>query len=283
MKREGHTVFAFLAVSKPAMATRWLQIYGGRYKLSRLSPLFLVFLVLLGACRPSAAGYNNDGNKAYEAGNYSRAVDDYVAAQRENPDLPEPYYNAGNAYHRQGNLEAAAAQTQQSIRATEGELAQNSYYNLGNTYFKAQDWPAAIEAYKEALRLNPDDQEAKYNLELALQNLQQQQQQQQQGGSEGQSQPNQNEGGGQGQQEQQNQGQNGEQEQPGGGGGQPEPEQSGPSGSQPQDQQGAGGSRSLTPQEAEQLLDALGQDSQTLQERLQRGFFAPGLPPSKDW
>jgi hypothetical protein len=39
----------------------------------------------------------------------------------------------------------------------------------------------------------------------------------------------------------------------------------------------------LTPQEAEQLLDALGQDSQTLQERLQEGFFAPGLPPAEDW
>jgi tetratricopeptide (TPR) repeat protein len=242
----------------------------------------LVLLVFLSACRPSAAGYNNDGNEAYEAGNYTEAVDDYIAAQRENPDLPEPYYNAGNAYHRQGNLEAAAAQTQQSIRATEGELAQNSYYNLGNSYFKAEDWPAAIEAYKEALRLNPDDQQAKYNLELALQNLQQQQQQQP-GGDGGQSQPNQNEGGGQGQQEQQNQGQNGEQEQPSGGGGQPEPDQSGPSGSQQQDQQGAGGARALTPQEAEQLLDALGQESQTLQERLQQGFFAPGLPPTKDW
>ena len=134
----------------------------------------MVTLMFLTACGPSAASYNNTGNTEYEAKNYTEAVDNYVAAQRENPDLPEPYYNAGNAYHREGNFETAAAQTQQSIRTSEGELAEHSYYNLGNTYFKVEDWQAAIDAYKEALRINPDDEQAKYNLELALKKLQEQ-------------------------------------------------------------------------------------------------------------
>lgn len=245
--------------------------------------IIIVTLTFVTACGESAARYNNAGNQKYEAKNYTEAVDNYVAAQREDPDVPEPYYNAGNAYHRQGNFESAAAQTQQSIRTSEGEIAENSYYNLGNTYFKVEDWPAAIEAYKEALKLNPDDLDAKYNLELALKELEEQQQQQQQGGGQGQPPPDQNQGGGQNQQqEQQNQGQGEEQDQQGGGG-QPEPDQSGQSGSQQQDQQQQPGPRGLTPQEAEQLLDALGQDSQTLQERLQQGFFAPGRPPDKDW
>lgn len=246
--------------------------------------VIIVILIFITACGESAARYNNSGNQEYEAENYTEAVDNYVAAQREDPDVPQPYYNAGNAYHRQGNFESAAAQTQQSVRASEGEMAQNSYYNLGNTFFKVEDWPAAIEAYKEALKLNPNDLDAKYNLELALKKLEeQQQQQQQQGGGQGQPQPNQNQGGGQQQQQQPNQGQGEEQDQQGGGG-QPEPDQSGQSGSQDQqDQQQPSNSRGLTPQEAEQLLDALGQDSQTLQERLQQGFFAPGRPPDKDW
>lgn len=245
--------------------------------------IILMILMFLTACGGSAARYNNAGNSEYENENYTKAVENYVAAQRENPDLPQPYYNAGNAYHRQGNFDAAAAQTKQSVRTAEDELAQKSYYNLGNTYFKIEDWEAAIEAYKEALRLNPDDEEAKYNLELALKNLQeqqQQQQQQQQQGGGGQPPPEQNQGGGQNQEQQQGQG--GEQQQQGGGG-QPEQDENGQSGSQEQGSQPQPGSRGLTPQEAEQLLDALGQDSQTLQERLQQGFFAPGLPPSKDW
>ena len=251
--------------------------------------IFLVALGFLTACGSSAARYNNAGNTNYESQDYTEAVDDYIAAQRENPDLAEPYYNAGNAFQKQGNLESATMQTKQAIRQAEGDLAQNSYYNLGNSYFLTEDWPSAIDAYKEALRLNPDDQDAKYNLELALKNLQQQQQQQQQqnqqqqqGGGGGQQQQQPQQGGGQEQQEQQqNQGGQGEQEQPDGGGGQPEQEQPG-QGSQDQGQQ-AGGSRGLTQQEAEQFLDALGQDSQTLQERLQQGFFAPGVPPGKDW
>lgn len=247
--------------------------------------IIVVTLIFITACGESAARYNNAGNQEYNAENYTEAVDNYVAAQREDPDVPEPYYNAGNAYHRQGNFESAAAQTQQSIRTSEGGIAQNSYYNLGNTFFKVEDWPAAIEAYKEALKLNPDDLDAKYNLELALKKLEeQQQQQQQQGGGQGQPQPDQNQSGGQEQQQQQqpNQGQGEEQDQQGGGG-QPEPDQSGQSDSQQQDQRQQPSPRGLTPQEAEQLLDALGQDSQTLQERLQQGFFAPGRPPDKDW
>jgi len=253
-------------------------------KQTRQIIVIIVTLILITACGESAARYNNAGNQDYEAENYTEAVDNYVAAQRENPDVPEPYYNAGNAYHRQGNFDSAAAQTQQSIRSSEGEVAENSYYNLGNTYFKVEDWSAAIDAYKEALKLNPNDLDAKYNLELALKKLeeqqQQQQQQQQQGGGQGQPQPNQ----GGGQQQQQQGGDQGDQQDQQGGGGQPEPDQSGQSGSQDQqNQQQQGGSRGLTPQEAEQLLDALGQDSQTLQERLQQGFFAPGRPPDKDW
>lgn len=257
------------------------------------SPYFLTILfaglVMLTACGSAAARYNNQGNEAFKENNYLKALEDYTAAKQENPDLAEPYYNSGNTYYRQGQYESSEMQTKQSIRSTEREenqaLAQNSYYNLGNSYFQTQQWSEAIDAYKEALRLNPDDQDAKYNLELALKNQEQeQQQQQQQGGGgqppppEGQDQPNQ--GGQQG--DQPNQGQNGDQDQQGGGG-QPEQNDDGQSGSNQDQPQNSGGQRGLTPSEAEQLLDALGQDSQTLQERLQEGFFAPGLPPAEDW
>jgi len=252
------------------------------FKIS-VAPLVILSVLLLTACGPSAARYNNRGNDQFEDGDYDEAMNNYRLAQQENPDLAAPYYNSGNTYHRQGNLESAATQLKQSNRTAAGKLAQNSNYNLGNTYFEAQDWEHAIEAYKESLRINPDDQDAKYNLELALKKLEEQQQQQQGGGGGSPPPPDDSQpqdGGGQDQQDQQNQGQNGEQKQPGSG--QPEQDDSGQSGQGQQDQSG-GGSRGLTPQEAEQLLDALGQDSQTLQERLQEGFFAPGLPPDKDW
>ena len=53
-------------------------------------------------------------------------------------------------------------------------------YNIGNAWLKAQQPQKAIQSYVDGLKLNPDDQEAKYNLSAALRMLQQQQQQQQQ-------------------------------------------------------------------------------------------------------
>ncbi|MBN1995047.1 MAG: tetratricopeptide repeat protein [Anaerolineae bacterium] len=247
--------------------------------------IWLMAIVLLSGCGSAAARYNNRGNRDFEAEKFDEAIKDYTTAQQENPDLAEPYYNAGNTHHRQENLEGAVAQLKQSLRGADDELKQQAYYNLGNTYFQAQDWSAAIEAYQQALLLNPDDMDAKQNLELALQKLleQQQQQQQQQGGGGQQQDNQQDQQGQQQQQEQQGQQDNQDQENESGQGQQPDqPDQSG--GSQPPDQQQqAGGQGGLSRSEAEQLLDALGQDSQTLQERLQRQLGQPAPRPDRDW
>ena len=245
------------------------------------SIVLFVILGLLTACGSSAASYNNQGNRDFEAEKYEEALKNYTTAKQEDPELVEPYYNSGNLLYQEGNLESAFEQLQQSLRTDDDALAQKSFYNLGNTYFKAQDWQKAIDAYVQALLLAPGDIEAKNNLELALQNLQQQSQQQQQNQN---SQQQQSQGGNQPNQQQQQQQQNQDENQDdseGEGQEDQEQDQSGQNDPQPQEQQPGQGE--LTPEEAEQLLDALGQDSQTLQERLQQQFGAPSLPPVQDW
>src|SRR5262249_18062768 len=59
-------------------------------------------------------------------------------------------------------------------------VAAAARYNLGNTLFQKQDYPGAIRAYRDALRLVPGDADTRHNLEMALRALQQQQQKQQQ-------------------------------------------------------------------------------------------------------
>jgi Ca-activated chloride channel family protein len=244
----------------------------------------MVVLLSSTACGASAASYNNRGNEKFEAEEYDAALDDYTSARLEEPDLPEPYYNGGNAFYRKGDLDKAQLQLNQSVRRAESATAQQTHYNLGNTFFQQQNWAEAIEAYKEALRINPDDWDAKHNLELALRQQQQQQQQQQnqqqgeggQGDQQQQDQSNQQgdqpQQGGQQGQDNQGQGQQDDQENPNGSGGQNQ-----------QQQQPQSGRTELTPDEAEQLLDALGQDNQTLQDRLGQRFQSQSPPPAQDW
>ncbi len=242
----------------------------------------LSFVMFLTACTPTAAEYNNQGNEAFADAAYDDAVQEYSAAKAADQALAEPYYNSGNAYHNQGDFKEAINQTQEALRRADDALAQQAFYNLGNSYYLTEDWAAAIKAYQEALVLDPTDQEAKYNLELALQQLQRaQQQQQQQQNGEGEPQPNQ--GNQPGQQDPGQQGQ-GEQEGQQGGGDEDE-EQEGGGGDDQDEQEQGGGNGQLTPEEAEQLLDNLAQDGQTLQERLNQSFDGQGrrLYPEQDW
>ena len=260
---------------------------------SRFTTLtFLLAALLLSACSPSAEKLNYDGNQAFAEGNYDEAQFAYQSAAEESPDLAEPYYNLANTLYRKGGFDQAIQQIQQAISlATEGNLAQNGLYNLGNNTFNLQDWATAIEAYKQALLLNPDDQDAKYNLELALQQMQQQEQQQeeQEQNQEGQDQEQQEESGQEQEQQdqgEQNQDQQGAEEQPGQG------EQEEQSQGEGQPEEGEGGDQpweipqpgeKMTEDQAKQLLAALLQNSQTLQEKLGEILFVRSLPPLQDW
>jgi len=305
-------------------------------KINKSPSIILIVLMALAllatACSPSAAEkYNKEGNDAFAQQAYEEALAAYQTAQIKEPELAEPYYNAASALYRQGVYDAALEQLQIALSfADEESLAQNSFFNLGNSSYNAQDLGTAVAAYTESLLINPDDQDAKYNLELALQQQQQQEQEQEQeqqeeqqeqeqqeqesqdgeGEEEEQEQQDQSQDGeGQEEQEQQDQGeeqseegQEGEQEQESE---QSEEEQSQDGdpqdGEEEQDQQGqpqpgeedpnqegqpsqmpAPGQR-MTEEQAEQLLAAIAENSETLQERLGQIFAVPWGDPVQDW
>jgi len=165
--------------------------------MKKVLPLVLLSAFALAACGPSAEKLTNQGNEAFYNQDYQGALTAYQQAQEDSPELAEPHYNAANAHYRQGAYEQTMEEIEQALIKDEGDLAEDSFYNLGNTFFQSEQYEQAIEAYKEVLRLTPDDVKAKQNLELALRQLQQQQQQDQQ--------PDQNEQGDQEQQDQKQQ------------------------------------------------------------------------------
>ena len=243
--------------------------------------LLVTCLVLLSACTPAVIRHNEVGNDRFAEDAYEEAIDEYRLAQVAEPDKAEPYYNAANAYNRMAQVDGTLAQTQQALKTANDALAEQVWYNLGNAHFDAELWAEAVEAYKEALRHSPDDLDAKHNLELALQRLQEQEQQQDQQGQEV---------------KDDDQGENTEdqaQDESTDPSPTPTPEPAGEAGSSEEQQSDEGPiaeqseesaeDDGMTAQQAAQLIQSLVGDSETLQERLQRMRQVPGVAPEQDW
>ena len=274
--------------------------------------LAFAFAFIISSCSAPAEKLNQEGNQAFAEEAYLQALELYQSAQVESPELAEPYFNAANTFYRQGNYPAALEQMGMALQYIDEEsLAESSLYNLGNTLFNSQELTQAVEAYTQSLLIDPNDQDAKYNLELALQQQQQQQEQQQEqqeqnqdqqddSQSEDQSDPDSGSGDGEesedeqeGNQDDQNQENGNEQQddQDSEEQSEPEDEQQGDSSGQPQpadesqDQPGQmppPGQR-MTEEQARQLLAALASDMETLQEHLGQYFFPRQAPPLQDW
>lgn len=105
------------------------------------------------------------GNRQYNKGNYEQSAGHYEQALQAAPGQFEAIYNLGNALYKAERFDRAEQTMQQaaadSLRA-DTERAE-AFYNLGNAQFKQQKYKEALESYKQSLRLNPSDQEAKYN------------------------------------------------------------------------------------------------------------------------
>ena len=144
------------------------------------SVLLVAVTLALAGCTSSAEKLNNDGNEALAAQDYETALAAYQQVEDQLPELAEPHYNAAIAQYRQEKFDDARQEIEQALVKDDGELASNSFYNLGNSFYLSEDYEQAVESYQETLRLNPDDVEAKHNLELALQQLQQPPEQEQQ-------------------------------------------------------------------------------------------------------
>jgi len=125
--------------------------------------------------------------KAYEKGVWDQALDGFVDLQVERPDDSEVVYDVGSARYRLEDYEGAADAFSAAAATGDATLRSEALYNLGNTAYRAGRLDEAVERYKAALEADPDDADAKFNLEFVRREIErrkqeeQQQQDQQQG------------------------------------------------------------------------------------------------------
>lgn len=146
-----------------------------------MKALFCTFVSVLLTLGASAQRYPErsdirSGNRAYEQGDFPRAEVAYRRALEKAPDSPEANFNLSNALYKQERYDEAAKLAGQIAADTTDVLRQaKAYYNQGNAYFKQRKLQEALEAYKNSLRINPSDQEAKFNLAYTQKLLEQNQ------------------------------------------------------------------------------------------------------------
>ncbi len=148
--------------------------------------------ILLALCFQHAHAQVNSllrqGNSNYDKKNYGEAEKSYNQALDKDPDSYIANFNKGDALFKQGKYkEAAGYFNRASGLEKDRNKDEQGYYNLGNSYLKQKDYAESISAYKKALKINPDDLHAKYNLSYAIaeRNKQQKQQQQQNKNNQG--------------------------------------------------------------------------------------------------
>lgn len=119
------------------------------------------------------------GNKLFNQKRYAEAEVQYRKATQANPASPIAAFNLATALLKQDNgaqksqdknTPASQARTQlENIIKTcpDKELTSQAFYDLGNMEFNAEKWDKAIACYKDALRRNPADNQARENLRLA--------------------------------------------------------------------------------------------------------------------
>ncbi|MGM9759996.1 MAG: tetratricopeptide repeat protein [Parabacteroides sp.] len=126
-----------------------------------------------------------EGNKLYQEEKYTESEIAYRKSLEVNPRSIEGTYNLGNALYKQKKFPEAAEQYQllagqgeKMVQTPEGKQRLSQvYHNMGNIFMNGKDYAKSVEAYKQSLRLNPKDDETRYNLALAQKLLQDQQNQ----------------------------------------------------------------------------------------------------------
>ena len=280
----------------------------------RLRPMiqgFLIFLLVLYLPVPGQAvsPYQavQQGNALYQSGQYAEAAEQYGSASQMVPDAAEIHFNQGNAAYKQQDYRKAHEHYTQALQTADRTLEGKVKYNLGNVEYQQAlqnlqqpqaampHLRSAMTYYRDSLDVDPQQQDARYNLELShllLHKLQQEQQQPKPQQQQGQPQDQQQQDRQQAQPDRQQQGQQ-QQRQPQDGAPPqtptPDPQQSQQQQAASQDNASPPGQQTaaqqeLRPEEAARLLDAIRERGREADnQRQQRRAKTRASQVDKDW
>lgn len=154
----------------------------------------------------------NIAREAYKKADYTKALKYYESAQKKAPENIDLSDEMAQSAYKAREFEKAEKIYQQSSDSKKSNIQKaDNYHNIGNSRMKKKDYQGAIDAYKESLRLNPNDDNTRYNLSEAIRQLKNEQKKDNQNNQNNQNQNNQNNQQNQQNKNNQNQQKNGQQ------------------------------------------------------------------------
>jgi tetratricopeptide (TPR) repeat protein len=135
----------------------------------------------------------NKGNQLYKQNNFEAAKQHYQKAIQQDVKNAVAHYNHGNSQYKGNEFDESLQSYDNTIQNNAKKpLKEKSFYNKGVVYMKQKNLPESITAWKEALKLDPNDQQARENLQKALLEQKKQEQEQEQKKQDNQHQKKQN-------------------------------------------------------------------------------------------
>lgn len=199
----------------------------------------------------------------YQNGNFKMAEENYRKSLEKQP-AEKSTFNLGNSIFQQKRYDDAIMQySDLASKSKNNTLKSNSLYNKGNAHFLKKEYEQAVNAYKESLRLNSKDADAKINLAKAKRLLEEQQNQDKNQEKKNNKKDKKNQD-----QNQDQQNQNQQQNQ--------EPDKQ-PSKNQKQQSQ-----QDLKKEDAKRMLQVMDEEERKVQQRLKKGNPKPSRS-AKDW
>lgn len=239
--------------------------------------IMLVFPVV--AWAQEERRYIREGYRAYQDENFSEAEVNFRKAEEEKSDSYIARYNTSAALYQQNKLEESGKRFTQLLQET-GDPAEQAklLHNIGNVMVEGQQYQEAVEAYKRSLKLNPQDDDTRYNLAYALEKLREQQQQQQNQEQQQDQEKNQQQNEQDQQQQDQEQQQNEQDEE------QQQQQQQEQEDNNEQQQEQQQQPQQLSQEEAERLLNAILQKEKDVKEEVdKKKAKAAKIKTDKDW
>lgn len=244
-----------LALALLLLVLEWLLSDRHRRQVVKPGMSILFFCFIGSAQAQHSSELIKEGIDAYQQKNYTLAIDKFTQAKAAPKAAPVASYNLGNALFKAGKPDEALRAYDEAIKGFGyHKHKSNAWYNKGVVWHQQHKLPECIDAYKKSLKLDPANEDARLNLQRALQEQKQQQDQQKKDANKDKK----------------------KQDQPKD---QQPKDNKDPSKNKPREES----SPKMSKAEAERQLKNLMQYEKQIQDRMQKARMASPVKPEKDW